>query len=145
MNYYKDTEYMLYNYKMMKISIENMRNEIEYLNQNDGMAGISYDGISTSPTNECKSATENIALSNMEKMHYLERMIQRATLKIESIDRALEGLDKTERAVIEEKYINNKQWRQVAYKVGYGERHCKRLRTEAIKKMALGIFRERLD
>lgn len=140
MNYYKDTEYMLYNYKMMKISIENMRNEIEYLNQNDGMSGISYDGISTSPTNECKSATENIALSNMEKRHYLERMIQRATLKIESIDRALEGLDKTERAVIEEKYINNKQWWQVSSVVKYSERHCKRIRTEAINRMIVGLY-----
>ena len=143
MNYYKDTEYMLYNYKMMKISIENMKREIEYLSENDGMSGISYDGISTSPTNECKSATENTALANIEKIHYLERMIQRATLKIESIDRALEGLDKTERAVIEEKYINNKQWWQVSSVVCYGERHCRNIRRVAIEKIIVGIYGKR--
>ena len=142
MNYYKDTEYMLYNYKMMKISIENMKREIEYLSENDGMSGISYDGISTNPTNECKSATENTALSNIKKIHYLERMIQRATLKIESIDRALEGLEEVEKKVIIEKYINAKQWWQVSGIVYLGERQCRNIRKAAIDKMIVGIFGE---
>jgi len=61
--YYKETEYLLYSYKMFKISIENMKEEIEYLESEDGMTGISYDGISTSPTHKFSSITENTVLS----------------------------------------------------------------------------------
>ena len=125
---------------MLNINIENMKAEIEYLNKHDGMSGLSYDGISTSPTNEIKSATENTALSNIELIFYLERTIDTGILEIEAVDRALEGLTSIERTIIEEKYINSKQWWQVASMVCYSERHCKRIRTDAIDRMAVGIY-----
>ena len=127
---------------MLQISIQNMKQEIEYLEKEDGLSGISYDGISTSPTNLCKSATEGIALSNMEKIHFIEHSIERATRQIEKIDRAMEGLEETEQIVIRERYINARQWWKVAGEVKYGERHCKRIRTEAISKLVIGIYGE---
>ena len=114
--------------------------EIEYLKNNDGMKGLSYDGISTSPTNERKSSTESIALSNMEKIHFLERMILKATLEIEAINRAIEGLEEVEQNVLIERYIKNKQWWKVASVVCYSERHCKRIRGDAINKMIVGVY-----
>lgn len=140
MNNYTRVEQLLSNYKMLEISIKNMKQEIDYLEKEDGMSGISYDGISTSKTNECKSSTESTVLSNMEKIHYLEHSILRATRQIESVDRVMDGLNDVERIVIEQRYIDGKQWWQVAYKANYGERHCKRLRSEAIEKMVIGIF-----
>lgn len=125
---------------MLKINVINMEMEIEYLKNNDGMKGLSYDGISTSPTNETKSSTENIALSNMEAVTYLQRMITKATLEIESIDRALEGLESNEKVLLIERYVNNKEWWKVASIVKYSERHCKRIRTDAINKLAVGLY-----
>lgn len=139
-DYYKETEYLLYNYKMFKINIKNMESEIEYLKKDDGMTGINYDGISTSSTNMINSITENTALSISEKIHFLERRICKENMTLEKIDRAIKGLTETERIIIEQRYIEGKQWWQVAYKANYGERHCKRLRSEAIGKMVIGIF-----
>lgn len=139
-NYYKETEYLLYNYKMFQISIKNMEQEIEYLKKEDGVSGISYDGINTSPTHKFSSLTEDAALSNREKIHYLERIIEKHRRTIESINRAMEGLSEVERIILEQKYIEGKQWWQVGSVVKYSERHCKRIRTEAVNKLIVGIY-----
>lgn len=140
MDKYKKIENLLYNYKMLEISITNMEQEIEYLNQEDGLSGISYDSISTSPTNLCKSSTEGIALSNMEKVHWLEHNILRATRDIEKLDMALEGLEEVEKQIVKDYYINNKQWWQVASVAMYSESWCKKLRTKAIRKLVIGVY-----
>lgn len=137
--YYKQTEYLLYKYKMFKISIENMNKEIEFIRREDGSRGIGYDGISSSPTNQFSSATEDTALSNIEKIDYLEHSIRRIGNKIERIDRTLEGLTEEEKKIISGRYIEGHQWYIVAYEVGYSERHCKRLRNEAIEKIIIGL------
>lgn len=139
-NYYKETEYLLYNYKMLQISIENMEQEIEYLKKEDGVSGISYDGINTSPTHKFSSVTEDAALSNREKIHYLERIIEKHRRTIESINRAMEGLTDIERKIIQEKYIEGKQWYVVAYDVNCSESTGKRYRRRAINKLSIGIF-----
>ncbi len=143
MSNYKKVEDLLNNYEMLKISIKNKQQEIEYLDKEDGLTGISYDEVSTSPTNKFSSATEDTALSNSEKRHYLEHSIEGIRRQIESIDRAMEGLTELERAVITEKYIEGKQWWQVAHQVKYSERWCKKLRTDAINKLTVGIYGQR--
>lgn len=138
--YYKETEYLLYNYEMFKIAIENMKKEIEFIKLEDGTKGISYNGISTSPTNEFKSITEDTALSKIEKIDYLNHSIRRIENKIDRIDRAIGGLTEVERNIIKDKYMRGKQWYTVAYNVSYSERHCRNFRRNAIGKIAIGIF-----
>lgn len=140
MSKYKSVENLLYNYNMSKVNITNMELEIEYLKNNDGIKGLNYDGISTSPTNEIKSSTELSALGNMEKIQYLERMIQKAKLEIESIDRALGVLTYKERTMIELRYIKVMKWKSIENETNYAERHCRRIKNIAIKKMIIGIF-----
>lgn len=125
---------------MLNANIENMEQEIEYLKNNNGMKGLSYDGISTSPTNEIKSSTESIALSNIEAIDYLERMILKAKMDIEKVDRVLEVLEERERIIIKEWYINNKYWYQITPLVFTEERRCRTIKTNAIKKMIVGIY-----
>lgn len=137
--HYKETEYLLYKYKMFEISIKTMGIEIEYLRKEDGGKGIAYDNIQTSPTNRTSSCTENIALSITEKIDYLETSIRRIRSKIERMDKAIEGLTEIERVIIEQRYIEGKQWWQVGSEVKYSERHCKRIRSEAIIKIAIGL------
>lgn len=143
MNKYEKVEELLKNYKMMKISIENMKQEIEYIKQNeDGISGIDYDGVSTSKTYKFTSTVEDTVLSRSEKIHYLERNIAHNKRQIKKVDKAMEGLSDDERTIITGKYIEGNQWWQVAGVVGYSERHCKRIRNAAIKKLILGMFGE---
>lgn len=140
--YYKATESLLYNYQMYKISIDNIEKEIEYLKEEDGSKGLAYDGITTGKTNKTTSITEDTALGVMEKIEYLERIIERNKRKVESVDRALDGLARNERIVVMQKYILGKQWWQVGAEACFSERHCKRIRSEAIRKMVVGIYGE---
>ena len=124
----------------MKIHIENTHQEIEFIKGDIGLKGINYDGISTSPTNEIKSSVEQSVLSIQEKVHFLERDIERLVVDIEKIDRALEALEEAERTVVIEKYINAKQWWQVASKVCYSESYARAIRRNAINKLVKGIY-----
>lgn len=142
MDKYKKTEYLLYNYKMFQISIENMKGDIDLLKIECGVSGISTDGANISQTYKISSITEETALSNVEKIEYLEQNIGKLENMIEKIDRTLEGLTEEERDIITTRYIEGKQWWQVAHKLRYSERHCRRLRTEAIEKMIIGLFPE---
>lgn len=139
-SYYKETEYLLYNYDMFKMSIKNMNIEIENIKKEDGAKGIAYDGVQSSPTNKFNSATENTALANIEKIAYLEHSIRSTEDRIESIDRTLKELTECERSIIIDRYIKAKPWYIVAYNVSYGERQCRNKRRDAIEKMAIGIF-----
>lgn len=144
-DYYKETEYLLYNYKMFQINIENMESEIEYLRKEEGMTGISYDGVNISPTYKISSMTEDVALSNSEKIHFLEHNIKYYKRQLEKIDRAMEGLTPIERQIIYDKYIEGKQWYMVAYNNNCSESTGKRYRRRAIKKLVLGIYGGRKD
>lgn len=145
MSKYKKVEELLSNYKMLVISIANMEQEIDHLNKEDGMSGIAYDSISTSPTNKFSSSTEDVALSNSEKIHYLEHSIERIKRQIESIDRAMKGLTEIERIIIKERYIEGRQWYVVAYKSDCSESTGKRYRRSAINKLIIGIYGEDKD
>lgn len=138
--YYKETEYLLYNYEMFKISIENLKEKIEFLKQEDGLKGIDYNKDKISPTYKFTSIVEDTVLSLSEKIHYLEHSIRRMQSKIEAIDRALEGLTKTEKDIIEKRYFEGKPWYVIAYELNYNERWCKELRRRAISKIAIGIY-----
>jgi len=142
--YYKETEYLLYNYKMFEISIKNMEREIEHLKKEDGTTAIEYDGVKTSPTYKFSSMTEDTALSITERIDYLEHSIRRIRNKLESIDKAISGLTDVEQDIIKGRYINGHQWYVIAYKARYSERHCKRIRTNAIIKIAIGLYGDKV-
>lgn len=125
---------------MRKISIVNMQKDIEHLAEMDGITGISCEGAGGGNTSAISNITERTALWNIEERDSLKKRIKRAQLELDSIDRALEGLTEVKREIIKNKYLEGLPWWEVAYSVGYGERHCKRLRTEAINELADGIY-----
>lgn len=141
---YKRTEELLNNYKMLKISIDNMKQEIEEIKKegDTGVGSIEYDKEKVSPTFKITSQVEDIAIRNIEKVERLQRRIEVTESKIQRIDNAIHGLNDIEMEVVQLKYIEGLKWWQVAYKIRYSERHCKRVRTDAIKKLAIGIFGE---
>lgn len=140
MNEYKRVERMLYNYKMLQISIKNMEEEIKFIEGETGVGGIDYGEPATSKTNKNSSITESTALGKLEEKEYLEQQIERHKRDLEKIDRTMKGLTDTQQKVIEHKYIHGKQWWEVAGVVCYSERWCKEIRTQAINKLVVGIY-----
>lgn len=142
MDKYAKVERLLSNYKMLKISIENMEQQIRYLKEEDGLKGIGFDNISTSPTNVTSDPTANIALSNTERIHYFEHRIEQNKKDIEAIDNVMEMLEESEKVILTERDINSKPWFRITPLVCYEERQCRNIRTKAIKKLVVGIYGE---
>lgn len=140
--YYKSVEKLLYNYNMLKINIEITGKQLEELKHEDGMTGISYDGEKTGKTYKFHSQTEDTAVRNIGVEELLKKRKEKLQNKIDIIDRLLEGLNDIERTIIEMHYIKGKQWWRIAYEVKYSERHCRRIRSEAICKLAVGLYGE---
>lgn len=124
---------------MMKVSITNLKKEIEFIRNDISIDGIAYDGVKTSETNKIGSIVEDDLLGKEEKIHYLKRCIEKNKKDIEAIDRSLKELEEEEKIVVTEYYINNKQWWQVASKVKYSERQCRNKRKDAIDKLVKAI------
>lgn len=140
--YYKSVEKLLYNYNMLKINIEITDKQLEELKHEDGVTTIDYDGVSVSDTNKFHSQTENTAMRNIGVEELLEKRKEKLQNKIDIIDKLLEGLNDVEIRIIEMYYIKGKQLWQIAYEVKYSERHCRRIRAEAICKLAVGLYGE---
>lgn len=142
MNYYKATEKFLYNYNSLKASIENMKQEIEEMDYRE-ISAVNYENETTGETYAFHSTTEEAAVYTADKKSLLEQRIKTTEGKIERIDRAIKALNDTERQIITERYINGKQWWQVAYIVKFNERWCKEIRRRAVEKIAIGLFGEK--
>jgi hypothetical protein len=141
MNYYKATEKFLYNYNSLKASVENMKQEIEEMDYCE-MSGIDYSREPTGKTYAFRSPTEDAAIRAADKKALLNGKINVLGNKLERIDRAIEALNKTEKQIIIERYMEGKQWWQVAYNAQYNERWCKEIRRRAVEKIAIGLFGE---
>lgn len=138
---YKKTEWMLYNYKMLRVSIENLKSEAEELKlESSGTEAIRYDKEKTSPTYNITQQTEEEAINNIEKVNKLERHILKTQNKIDRIDRALDALNDDERMIMKSRYMDGLQWWQVAGIVKYSEKWCREKRKEVIGKIAIGLF-----
>src|SRR5690625_3957704 len=102
--YYKKVEYLLYNYNMFKIAIDNIESQIDFLEKSKDIRDISaikYDEPAISKTFKFQSIVEDKALSISEKIGYLEHTTNRLKTQIESINKAMEGLSEIERIIIE--------------------------------------------
>ena len=140
--YYKSVEKLLYNYNMLKINIEITDKQLEELKHEDGMTGISYDGEKICKTYKFHSQTEDTAIRNIEAEELLKKRKEKLQSKLDMLDKLTEGLNDIERDIIRMYYIEGKQWWQIAYEVKYSERHCRRIRSEAIGKLAVGLYGE---
>jgi len=91
-----------------------------------------------SKTNNFASTTED-AVIELSKLN-TSRKIENMQIIINAVDAGLETLSLNERIVIESRCIRHEYYYQFCYKIGYSERTAKRIRKEALRKMALVIF-----
>lgn len=135
--YYRSTESLLYNYNGLKLSIQSMTEGLQEIDENNGVAGISYDGIQTSETFKINKMIEELALTNVVDKEAIKKRIRQMENCLRNIDRAIEQLQETEMTIIREKYFNCQPWYKVAYQIHVSERHCRRIRGEVVAKIAV--------
>lgn len=135
---YKRIEKMLYGYKADKLRILNINRELEK-SEVTGISGVSYDGIGGG-SGEINDTVANEVHYKIEREKNLleEKELKEKNIKI--IDETLEILPSTQRQIIIEFYIENKQWWQVAGIVKYSEQHCRKMRRQAIKTIESAVY-----
>lgn len=125
-------------YKFYRKAIERAKEELAHIEQNiDGLNGTDYSTDRVSGTPQGDGLTSLI--SNKMK---LEHKIQRLSNICDNIDKIYEILDEPKKTIIRMKYMetrpdNKKSWIAIAYETNYSERHCKRLRNEAINEIII--------
>jgi ArpU family phage transcriptional regulator len=127
----KCLEKMLYEYPLLKISLENER-ELEQ----EGLSNLypsmtsSYEHRTSKGYSEYQSSTEKYALLRAAKQ-----------MKLRQVERALEVLNMEEKAIIEEKYFNPmRHFDSYIYdKLGFSKSTYQRLKKSALKKLAVAL------
>ncbi len=141
MDYFKATEAYLYNYKSLKVYIENI--DFELKEEPTGLSGISYEEEKTGKTFRITSTVENEVVAREKAMQYLNREKNIALYAIKKIDKGIESLSSLEKRILNLKYFSDEKlsWRQIGEIVRYNPDHCrKKVRTDAINKLAVSLF-----
>lgn len=139
MSYYKATEKYLYNYNFLKVYKDNMKKEIDNMDYNPIKSmDLEYKGSSGYKG----STVESKVISIDEKKRELKKDIENLETKLTRIDKAIEILNDKERHIITKRYFESKQWWEIGTELKYNERHCRRIRNEAIDKISVALFGE---
>lgn len=125
---------------MLKINIEIADKQLKELKEDISISGISYDGIKTSATNKTGDMTADAAVNNVSEEELILKRKEKLQNKLDTIGILIDGLNETEKKVIQKRYIEGLRWWEVAYHANYSEIHCKRIRKEAINKLITGVY-----
>lgn len=110
---YKEIEDLLYNYKVIKVGINNSRLVIENLELKDELEG-------TDSRNMIKRVESKIVLN---------------ANKLSEINIILEGLTEIEREIINLYYFDGYSWDEVSGKIGYSKRWVSGKRKQILNKI----------
>ncbi|URZ15786.1 hypothetical protein [Clostridium felsineum] len=142
MDKYKAVEYMLCNYKIMKVEIKNIDLDLkEFENEYRGCGAVSFEE-KTGQTYKFNSVVENELELKNRQIEYLKRMRDSKQRKIDKIDNALTILDEEQRTIIELRYFSNTKigWLNICNKLELSDVTCRNIKNEAIKKLIHVIF-----
>ena len=117
---------------------------VDFENSNDVAEegiGISYDKEPVSPTYKFSSATEN-AVIRLDKLN-IEKRIKAMQNTVDAVDRGMEILSDTEKAIVIARCVKNEYYYQFCYKLRMSERTAKRIKKIALQKMSIVIFGEK--
>lgn len=129
-----EVESFLYNYKSIKLAIENLKMELDTIDETI-IGSIDYKEA-TGKTNKFNSNVE----SSFMKKELLKSRIKHMENKIEQIDKALAILPDIEKEIINYRYIEGKNYYEFTYKVYKSERQCRRIKDRALEKIVVVFF-----
>lgn len=138
-DYYKGVEHLLYSLPFLKVYAKSKEEELSCM-EHDNLQGMSYDGVSTSPTFCIKRETEDIALGNIARIDSIHKDIKRVRSKINAIERSLDLLDDTQREIIECKYLLKMPLDKISDRVHKSKNQVMRDNKTAIRNMQISFF-----
>lgn len=117
-NLYRKIEGMLYSYPKVKAEIENIKIDIEELNDVIGIRGASDNPKGSTPTYAFNSSVENEVISREEhlpeKIQGLSRLLRSKERFIKKMDNSLNTLKEDEMKLIELKYFKRYKLEDIA-------------------------------
>lgn len=134
-----EVESWLYNYKSIKIGIENLK--VEYEENKDITIGSADPSKETIITNKFNSSVENTIISS----ELLDNRVKYMENKIRKIDKALSSLSKEEYIVINNYYIEGKHIYEFTHEVNTSESTCKRIKKRALNKIRIALYGLRVN
>lgn len=133
---YRKTDGVLFNYKSIKVEIENLSIEIEELKQDyRGCGAITYEEKS-SPTYKFNSSVENELISREKQIKHLENIRNSKQRLIQKIDNSLKTLTDIERKIIELRCFEGYGWSKVGVLLNMDGDYCGRIKRDAINQIA---------
>lgn len=144
-DYIKNTIKWLKMYNSLKVSVENMEDDIKRIQKDDRGCTITIqlDREPISRTYKFNSVVENEAIDNVDLIYLLRNKIEITKFTLRKIERALNVLPEREKKLIEMRYISEKYytWRDIANALGYTVDHCRGyLRKQALVKISVAIY-----
>ena len=161
---YRRSEEMLQNYRAMKARVAILENELASIlgtniteTQDEAIEGMMFARVVNGMPmgTEITDKTANVAdvwrerykkdFSRMWRNFVLERQGKADELYvwkgyIKKVDIAIDSLLQKEKDVVTMFYIHGMKWEDVANKLNYDPRHCKKIRERAVWYMSLSLF-----
>lgn len=138
--HYKMAENCLKSYNMILIYIGGLEKDLEQIQENDGVLGISYEKEKIGETCKINKLVENVATKNVTAEDLLKKKISAYKYKLNKINKALACLTKDERDILTLFYIQNRSWFEITMELYKSESTCKRNRRNAINKLAFNLY-----
>lgn len=89
---------------------------------------------------ELKLSLEETNKDTLGKILELEHEIRKVRNIIDKINNIIFTMRPVETAIIEARYMNKNQWKDVAKEVNYSVAQCKRLSNVAVSRIAVALF-----
>lgn len=128
---HNDVESWLYNYNIIKVAIENKKDELKVL---ETLKAVNTES-------EGKSSKISRPVEDMQtKKDMLENEITIMELKLKKINKALEALTKDELCVVKNFYIESKNYKEFINDMQCEITSCKKLKKRALNKIILAVY-----
>lgn len=140
---FKSTEGVLFNYNQLKAEINNLKLEIEELQDTyEGVNAISY-AEKTGQTYKINDSVSNEIINKEIHINKLSRILRTKERLILKINAAIDSLEEQEKLLINTRYMSSRKhsWEQVGNMLNLDPNYCcNYLRPQIINKLSCLIF-----
>ena len=143
-DYIGKTVYYLKNYNQFKISIKNLTEDIEVLQQTMQLEAVApiakYGDDITAGGNSELTAVEAYTAKKAQykaKIIELQNRLEIINRIIKKVDRSIDGLEKR---IVISFYLDNKTWREIAQRNYISEQWAKKCRNKAVRRLSRMLF-----
>lgn len=137
---FSKAEGKLYNYNKIKVEIECLDIDIDYLKKDiQGCKAIIYENERTGNTNNTSNPIEAEVLKKEKEIQQKTKERNHKEKIVKKIDKAMTILDEQEMNVLKYRYFSNRRkapkWEYIANMTGYSEKNCRVIKDELVNKI----------